>query len=261
MNVVTLLILNIIHHITGSCMSTLNFTFNRNVNLQTIKYIGAVNFVFDYEFIQEVKGSNIIGFLKFLRKPNSVMDEPLLFIEFYERSNVFDFKGHSNHGFGTHNEHKFISKEDINFENEFLKNENCSDNVKHLVWKLKINKPFSLLLLACQVKYGKKAFIATKRIILISDKFPNSNITTNFKFITQKFNLENEFDQRYCFCDHLNKILNSNECGSKNDKVAVGIFIVIYAFMIFVFLLFEVYLYVVKKSNLNNQIHSIEYIN
>lgn len=256
MMVVRFMIFLLIKEITGNCSFSRKMLKKRSHYQHMVQLEGSLNYIFDYEFLWEPKRTTPHDFLKILKKTRIFFHDPITFLEFHDE-NTFQYKIHTNlsNAFQTVSEYK--SKK-IKMNLNFLKTEKCASDMKSVAWEIKNDDPFSLLMLACHVNSSESGFDVSKMLIILTDNFCNLHNFTenskNFQFKGKKLKFKNYYDNRFCFCHSLDSFYN--ECRVEKNEVKFQVFLVIFAFIILAYVLFEILNCINKKINSmrNNQI-------
>lgn len=246
-----LLIFTLLYEIRAENCTFSDFMLHKRINIQEkVRTIGPINYVFDFEFIQEPKGNISVKLIKFLRKKEIYFNEPLYITEFLDREDAFEFIGHSNTGSLTSTLRDYVTK-DVKFDLDSIKDEKCAYDVKSTAWQMKSEKSFTVIMLACHVSATGESFTVDKRVILISDEFNQNitNLTKQVKFQKEKFFFKNYYPQEFCLCDYLDSFYN--ECRKEEQKILFLIIFLISLFVAFIYILFEIYSCIIWRERVN----------
>jgi hypothetical protein len=199
----------------------------KNFMRNMIQNNGSVNFASDYVFLREEK-SYERKILQHLRHPiNNYIR--LHFVEIYGMVNTINFMLYYTDEIVSYRSY------DVKVDMEFLKEENCVENIEIVAWKIPSKEPFCLMILACHVTRGsiENSFNVQKRLLFIADeKFNYSTLNSSligfdYKPSTSTF-VDLYLGEGFCMCDYLKEYFN--EC-----KIDGGIDIQILALMLLLF--------------------------
>lgn len=234
--------------VSADCNISSDLMKKRGYYRQIVNNRGKLNFIFDYEFLQENSlGNTSNNFLNFLKNPEIDFGDQIKLIEVYKLKKKFQTKFSSNFGSDSTSLLEY-SKVNFKVNLDFLKDKKCAKNVKPIGWQISSENSFCVAMAACHVTKFKKAnsFVVKKRIIFLVDEnhnlsainsyLPTKGVNFNGKHFHSIYFPSNDF----CLCDFLDSYFNDCTFDWKfhNLLALILIFVIVSYFSIETYLCF-----------------------